>query len=398
MPSPEARIKKNVCTTCFECPCCGIALYSRGVTQQVPSEDDPNIMVNKRGYYLMCNSCKWSTHEQGLKNQPMASGGWPRLEAPNQDRVHQLCEYYRIVAHNEKLEKDKRRITQKCGYYISDKYGVATVVAKKYMSLQVTPRKESQKVAEGCFAAEASEEVDDLPERFLNNLNIDEVTNIRMRLSNPELQPTRMADLRMKNLKLLTKKSQRCKDCTHSLCKPEYNPGSVKFKIQLSAYYHIPEVRVKTCPQLLAGREVTIELTVTNPTPHEVSVALLPLEGHPGTPTGTGLIFPEVTCTNSAIALPSCTMYLSAKDDAAEYDDTADKMDDRNNKSVVTFKRCNKLGFKMQITPQQCSNVIIGFRLTHTYTNQTIQGNKREYEVLSLQHAVIVNLGPLSKE
>lgn len=64
----------------------------------------------------------------------------------------------------------------------------------------------------------------------------------------------------------------------------------------------------------------------------QVSVALLPLEGHPGTPTGIGLIFPEVTCTNSAIALPSCTMYLSAKDDAAEYDDTADKMDDRNNK------------------------------------------------------------------
>lgn len=47
------------CTTCFECPCCGIALYSRGVTQQVPSEDDPNVIVNKRGYYLMCNSCKY---------------------------------------------------------------------------------------------------------------------------------------------------------------------------------------------------------------------------------------------------------------------------------------------------------------------------------------------------
>lgn len=69
----------------------------------------------------------------------------------------------------------------------------------------------------------------------------------------------------------------RCKDCAHSLCKPEYNPGSVKFKIQLSAYYHIPEVRVKTCPQLLAGREVTIELTVTNPTPHEVFARLLGL-------------------------------------------------------------------------------------------------------------------------
>lgn len=40
----------------------------------------------------------------------------------------------------------------------------------------------------------------------------------------------------------------------------------------------------------------------------------------------------------------------------------------------------------------------IGFRLKHSYMNQTIQGNKREYEILSLQHAVIVNLGTLSKE
>lgn len=90
---------------------------------------------------LTCIFSRWSTHDQSLEDQPTQSGGWPRLEAPNQDRVHQLCEYYRIVAHQEKVEKDKKRITQKCGYYISDKYGVASVVAKKYMSLQVTPRK-----------------------------------------------------------------------------------------------------------------------------------------------------------------------------------------------------------------------------------------------------------------
>lgn len=153
----------------------------------------------------------------------------------------------------------------------------------------------------------------------------------------------------------------------------------------------------------------------------QVTVELLPLEGHPDTPTGTGLIFPEITCPDAAVVLPRGVMYLSAKDDAAEYDDTADKMDDRNDKrcvvnyslfkyvwwlftnqkvrvlvwkikylieitrsswcsstcidtfirylsnlislistnSVVTFKRCNKLGFKMQVTPQQCSNVIV---------------------------------------
>ena len=120
----------------------------------------------------------------------------------------------------------------------------------------------------------------------------------------------------------------RCKECGHSLRKSEYDPGSVKFKIQLSAYYHIPYVRVKQVPNLIAGKEVTIELTLTNPTSHEVSVELLPME-EANTPTGSELLFPEVTCTPQ---LPKGILYLPAKDDTAEYDDPADKMDDRNDK------------------------------------------------------------------
>ena len=30
--------------------------------------------------------------------------------------------------------------------------------------------------------------------------------------------------------------------CEHNLSKPEYNPTSIKFKIQLAAYYHVPEI------------------------------------------------------------------------------------------------------------------------------------------------------------
>lgn len=64
-------------------------------------------------------------------------------------------------------------------------------------------------MAAACLPSEASEEVDDLPKDFLEKLNIDDVTNIQMRLSNPDFQPERMSELKMRNLKLLTKKSQR---------------------------------------------------------------------------------------------------------------------------------------------------------------------------------------------
>ena len=93
-----------------------------------------------------------------------------------------------------------------------ESYGVSR---KKYLNpvdlnlFSLVLFRESQKVAAECFASEASEDVDDLPSDFLDKLNIDEVTNIRMRLSNPDIQPEKMNMLKMRNLKLLTKKSQR---------------------------------------------------------------------------------------------------------------------------------------------------------------------------------------------
>lgn len=70
----------------------------------------------------------------------------------------------------------------------------------------------------------------------------------------------------------------RCKECSHSLCKPEYNPSSTKFKIQLAAYYHIPEIRVNEPPHLVAGKECTVKLSITNPTPMEMTAELKPLD------------------------------------------------------------------------------------------------------------------------
>ena len=49
---------------------------------------------------------------------------------------------------------------------------------------------------------------------------------------------------------LMIKRSQRCRRCEHNLSKPEYNPTSIKFKIQLAAYYHVPEIVIYKVPLL----------------------------------------------------------------------------------------------------------------------------------------------------
>merc|ERR1719244_1651097 len=94
-------------------------------------------------------------------------------------------------------------------------------------------------------AAIAGEEVEALPDDvYTQPLHLHENTAIPQRISQPEYQPSLTSRLYPQHTHLLIKRSQRCKTCEHNLSKPEYNPTSIKFKIQLNAYYHIPEIRL----------------------------------------------------------------------------------------------------------------------------------------------------------
>jgi dynactin 4 len=55
------------------------------------------------------------------------------------------------------------------------------------------------------------------------------------RLAAAEWQPVQTARLQPLAKLLSVKRSQRCRACDHNLTKPEYNPGSIKFKIELLA-------------------------------------------------------------------------------------------------------------------------------------------------------------------
>lgn len=51
----------------------------------------------------------------------------------------------------------------------------------------------------------------------------------------PESQPLTVDKLFPIHKQLTIKRSLRCRTCEHNVSKPEYNPTSVKFKIQLFA-------------------------------------------------------------------------------------------------------------------------------------------------------------------
>ena len=72
MPSAEARLKKNRCANCFDCPSCGHTLSTRATSLQIqaPTEDGTNVKtVTKKLYYLVCAFCRWTSRDAGLQDQ-----------------------------------------------------------------------------------------------------------------------------------------------------------------------------------------------------------------------------------------------------------------------------------------------------------------------------------------
>lgn len=61
------------------------------------------------------------------------------------------------------------------------------------------------------------------------------------------------------------------------MIKPEYNPSSVKYRIQLFASYHVPEVRFVKSKPLVAGASASIILKIINPTMHDMTITIMDL-------------------------------------------------------------------------------------------------------------------------
>ena len=61
------------------------------------------------------------------------------------------------------------------------------------------------------------------------------------------------------------------------MIKPEYNPSSIKYRIQLFASYHVPEVRFVSAEALVAGAGSFITLRIINPTINDMNITIMEL-------------------------------------------------------------------------------------------------------------------------
>lgn len=422
MPSTEARLKKNRCANCFDCPSCGHTLSTRATSIQAPCPDDSSKTVARKVYYLACTSCRWTSRDVGLNDQTVATGGWAEQDNENYKYLQSLLENYRSLAQREKMDREKKRSSYRKSSYLSlsEKYSLPSMICRKSLTpfSSLTSKGDNGLTAE-MLACEALEETDVLPDNiFTEEVVLSSVTTMDQRMASPEWQPEKTNSLYPLHKHILVKRSLRCRYCEHNLSKPEYNPSSIKFKIQLGAFYHVPEVRMVRQVELKSEKETNVQISLCNPTPHDMTLALLPFvpeayvmkhqkaeEPADGGSLNTSSLVRvvEIPLENedlnptAEVALPQGQLVLAARDDTAEYDDHDANSNYKDDPQVVAWRRANKVGMNLVVTPKKdTKRASVGFVLRYDYTNTVATAT--ESRTVTLNIPVILDVGPVTAE
>ncbi|XP_033948803.1 dynactin subunit 4 isoform X1 [Pseudochaenichthys georgianus] len=411
MPSAEAKLKKNRCANCFDCPCCMHTLSTRATNIPAPLPDDPTKTAMKKAYYLACGFCRWTSRDVGMADKSVASGGWQEPENPHTQRINKLIEYYQQLAHREKQDRDRKKLARRrqCmplafsqhTIHVVEKYGLGTRLQRQRSGAPISglsglTLKEGEDQKEIIIEpAQALDEVEPLPEDcYTRPISLPEVTTLRQRLLQPDFQPAGASQLHPRHKHLLMKRSLRCRKCEHNLSKPEFNPTSIKFKIQLVAVSYIPEVRIMSIPNLRTMKESQVLLTLTNPVENITHVTLSACEDED----------PDDINSTAKVMVPSKELVLAGKDAAAEYDELAEPQDFQDDPDVVAFRKSNKIGFFIKVIPQkeEDGDVTVSFKIRHDFRNLAApvkpseEGPETPAEAIWLTHHVELSLGPLA--
>ncbi|XP_014207927.1 dynactin subunit 4 isoform X2 [Copidosoma floridanum] len=395
---------------------------------------DDSKLVTKKVYYLSCSLCRWSSRDTGMPDQTVATGSWQEQQNPYSNRVTELINFYKILASVEKQQKERKKFQAKPIFLQFEKFGITSVMARKRASKSPLTQPPKQ-TTDQPKPSKASEEIEELPENiFTNSVDITKVTNICQRLMHPELQVENTNELRPQRKQLIVKRSQRCRICEHNVSKPDFCPTSTKFKIQLAAFYHIPEICIVTCEPLCLGKSSELLLKLSNPTQHQTQIILLSLDS-PMTPTTsvqgvkeeisrenlqmgcdspnllpsavrqaavTEELRPVTIISSGDVILPASSLTLPARDDAAEYDDLSDTYNFPDDPKLVIWRKGNQAIIRLHVLP--CINeniakenklVVIGFVMQYGYVNTIATLEHKAPQKLDMKVKIFLTLGNL---
>lgn len=294
MPSAEARLKKNRCANCFDCPSCGHTLSTRATSMTIAApltegEAQPSKGITKK-YHLACHSCRWNTRDINLQDKTTPSGSWPEPINLDTEKFESLKNYYRSLVNQDKVEKEKvRYLRHKLSYMqLADKFCLRKLpISTNPCTLVTGENVKSSKGhnSEGIVPSEARhiEEIETLNFSNLCSKETDlrTITRLQQRLLQVENQPESTSNVFPLHTHLVVKTNKRCMKCDHILMKPNYKSTSIKFVMNLSACLHIPTIEISHKMRMLslrAGSEVNFTLNITNAYINATFIELLELD------------------------------------------------------------------------------------------------------------------------
>ncbi|XP_067946541.1 dynactin subunit 4-like [Watersipora subatra] len=275
--APEAKLNHMKCKNCFECPSCQCVLALRAVTaaadSAASSADKSSSSAANKKYYLSCGNCHWSTRDAGYEDQELTELQ-NSFTDPDQANIKQLKEAYRLISLRDASEEHVRRQTlQSSRRRTMSPFGNKEESKLPSFGLHASPLSRSKRMASVptsnmlndvmSVATSSIEPLDD--DYFTKPIDLTQVTTLEQRNRDVAAQPTKVMQLRPIKKQLAIKRSIRCKQCDHSLCKPEYSTSNIKFKIQLLAQLQFPEVRIHPGYVLQANSDCPLVLSVSNP-------------------------------------------------------------------------------------------------------------------------------------
>lgn len=459
IPSSEAKIRRNRCNTCFNCPSCQHTLSVRASNTIVPAPTPESVKpdgdsagdgpkkentpepssgkpISRKMYYLACLNCRWSSRDVGIPDQTVATGQWPEPEYANATRFALLLEHYQSVVLHDKQEKQElwRRKAPKQSKFpsLTDRTGLTVAMIRRQMGwadskaqVKSTPLPINRSVA--------SENVDELPvDIFTKELTLKNITTLEQRLSHPAKQPFTVNKLFPQHKLLSIKRSLRCRQCDHNVIKSEYNPSSIKYRIAMFAAYHVPEVRFVRCEPLIKGQDSFLTMKIINPTTTDMTITImeLPMEADEklmieelklaaessassslmisGLSTSlskqaTLLEDPRMveTKTNGVFRLPDSSFVVNHRDDSAEFDEVVQSQ--LEDPRFIIWRKANQIAIKLAVQPNEdcCPDdeIVIGFSLQYTYVNTVVEKSStptKGPQKQALTTRVYVKLGKLS--
>nr|XP_019533956.2 dynactin subunit 4-like [Aedes albopictus] len=459
IPSSEAKIRKNRCNTCFNCPSCQHTLSVRASTAIVPApsaevvktegdvggngskkegtpEPSAGKPIARKMYYLSCLNCRWSSRDVGIPDQTVATGQWPEPEYANATRFSLLLEHYQSVVLHEKQEKQElwRRKTPKQSKFpsLTDRTGLTVAMIRRQMGWAES-KAQVKSTPSPINKSAATETVEELPaDIFTKELTLKNITTLQQRLSHPSKQPFTVNKLFPQHKLLSIKRSLRCRQCDHNVIKSEYNPSSIKYRIAMFAAYHVPEVRIVRCEPLVKGQDAFLTLKIINPTINDMTITImeLPMEAEEKlmidelkqaaeSSASSSLMISGLSTSltkqaslaedprmveakvNGTFRLPDSSFVINHRDDSAEFDEVVQSQ--QEDPKFIIWRKANQIAMKLAVQPNEdCTpedEIIVGFSLQYTYVNTVVEKSStptKGPQKQALTTRVYVKLGKLS--